>query len=738
MRKQTVRRRQELDSVIREALKLPEISEALRELEIDPTEAGREIAKNPSVIVGFNVTRSQPLSGATPSTGVTFGRGRDSWLRRRTPATRLGVAAAFLVAYLTLFLLTVTKLNFYSQLLTVVGLATTLTMAVRLAMEDAPMLYRAFQRAQNAETWSRASLHDVVLPELRQYIDGQRELTYSTELFVGKVRLDEQDDTVPTVITAAGAQLRRTVARSNTAAIALAGHRGTGKTTTIGAVADGLFSDNEAPFTLNVIASAPSRYDARDFVLHLHAMLCKKIIRLTGFLLGLPTTPEPPAQKSHARRLLRKLAWLLPITAIFAAVAVVSWGTPFRDAVRELPHVVWTVLGDDSLTPEAWHAKLAIAFAILAAIFGLLTVFAIAIDLVVWFLSVLLTTARAFAAQQAEQRHPGTWALRRDAVAELQRIRFLQTFTTGWSGKIGLPLNVELSRTDSVQRAEQNLTYPEVVENFRQFAGNSATTLIRAAVIDRLVIAIDELDKIAKPEEAHEFVNDIKGIFGVPNCLFVVSVSEDAMSSFERRGLPIRDAFDSAFTHLVRMDNFTQAESRRWLARRLIGVPEQFVWLVHCLSGGLPRELRRATVELVDIIQESGHGDLESVTAGLLNRELERKSHAFVAAARQFEDSHELSDYLACLVSIPSCDTPDAQFALADRLKPSGEITELHRIRWQSACFVRYCATMRTVFVNTLDMWDLDERVDTLARARAQLAIDPQLAWRLVESVHPV
>jgi hypothetical protein len=259
--------------------------------------------------------------------------------------------------------------------------------------------------------------------------------------------------------------------------------------------------------------------------------------------------------------------------------------------------------------------------------------------------------------------------------------------------------------------------------------------LIDAEVIDRLVIAIDELDKIADPAQAHELVNDIKGIFEIPHCQFIVSVSEDAMSAFERRGIPVRDAFDSAFTQMVRMDHFTLAESRRWLSRRLLGVPEQFTYLLHCLSGGLPRELRRVTIELVEIIAEDERGDLEHVTEVLLGRELDRKAHAFMAAARQFDDTAERSEYLADLVTMPHARTPAAQTALATRLKPGEQLTELRQIRWQSACFLLYCATVREIFDDTLDEAGLGKGLESLALARTQLAVDPQVAWRLVESV---
>jgi hypothetical protein len=76
-------------------------------------------------------------------------------------------------------------------------------------------------------------------------------------------------------------RLRNAVARSSNGAITLAGHRGVGKTTAIRNVAAGALGDSAQGPPLAVIASAPARYDARDFVLYLHALLCREVIART-------------------------------------------------------------------------------------------------------------------------------------------------------------------------------------------------------------------------------------------------------------------------------------------------------------------------------------------------------------------------------------------------------------------------------------------------------------------------
>lgn len=78
--------------------------------------------------------------------------------------------------------------------------------------------------------------------------------------------------------------------------------------------------------------------------------------------------------------------------------------------------------------------------------------------------------------------------------------------------------------------------------------------------------------------------------------------------------------------------------------------------------------------------------------------------------------------------------TPADQVALAERLAPGTAVSELRRMRWQSACFLLFCATVREIFDNTLDEAKLGRGIESLAQARGLLAVDPQVAWRLVES----
>ncbi|MCT2588209.1 hypothetical protein [Actinophytocola gossypii] len=719
----------DLHALLEEALTDPDIAEALEEEGIPPAEARSTTIEDPNVLAALRDIREWRRVWTDDVSVRNWGlrSGRLAGLR---PGVRLVIATLVVVAYLGLTFASVPVMPFWANLLSLAGFVATVGFAVGLAGEEVWSVVIAVRNARDWRNWRRYALDEVVLPRLRQFIDERRAPDYDTTLAIEHVySLYQEEDDAPVIVTSAGQRLRRIMARPTSDAVAIAGYRGVGKTTAIRAAARGMFSDPGVAVPLGVVVSAPSRYEARDFVLHLHAVLAKRVLALTGSLLDLPRDGDQP----RAGRLIRlgraavnRLVRLVVVTAPLLGAAYLADPAGVRHlgaaVIADFPGYLLDLLWVFDDRPVGLRVN---------TVAGILLTGAAAAPVIV----VLTTLSRLvdwLRRLSRSARQPEVAALRAEAVRQLDRIRFLQTYTSGWSGKVGIPLpGSDLGWTRGSQRAEQQLTHPEVVEAFREFAGQAAAVLIRRRAIERILVAVDELDKIAEPEKAHEFVNDIKGIFGVEGCLFLVAVSEDAISAFERRGLPVRDAFDSAFSEMIRMDPFTLEESRRWMGRRLLGVPVPFSCLCHCLSGGLPRDLRRSTVDMINISQATDSRDLESITAAMVGLELDRKAHAFAAAARRLDDSAEATEHLADLLLIPLTRTPAELLELAGRLAPGAE-SAMPGLRWQSACFVLFCATVRQVFTNDLTESGLALGVELLGTARVQLAVDPRVAWRVV------
>jgi hypothetical protein len=217
-----------------------------------------------------------------------------------------------------------------------------------------------------------------------------------------------------------------------------------------------------------------------------------------------------------------------------------------------------------------------------------------------------------------------------DASDLLQEIRFQQTFTSGWSGGITSPVAAKLDRGQSFVRA--SMTLPDVVSRFRAFVE-------RVSQEHKVVIGIDEMDKIGSDQAANAFLNDIKAVFGARECFFLLSVSEDAMSAFERRGLPVRDAFDSALDDVVAVGYLDFGQSMEMLSRRVIGLPRPFHALCHVLGGGLPRDVLRVARGLAELHSLGAGRNLGGVALDLVSEDIKRKVFATDVATRRLAES---------------------------------------------------------------------------------------------------
>lgn len=489
---------------------------------------------------------------------------------------------------------------------------------------------------------------------------------------------------------------QRAVGSMNGGALGVAGPRGAGKSTVLEAHRNGRYLEPGRQH-LAFVVQAPVEYLARDFALHMYAQLCEEVRRFARRRL-----PEGLISRGVGLR----LAGLCLLGLTIAGVA--AW-------------VLWP-----PRTEPVWLVALAPALA-----------------------SVLLAAAGLWRYRRSKVTHAALLRLDRQARRRLVRIRFLQTTTSGWSGKISLPwMRSEASRAMSRQLAGQPLTYPEVVAEFRGFLGDVVRHLSRYDEYARspVCIGIDELDKIDSTQGAQRFVNEVKALFGVEGCNFVVSVSEDAMAAFERRGIPLRDAFDSAFDDIVRIDHLSAPDSLRLLQERVSGVPDSFLYLCHCLTGGLPRDLLRTTRRLVAYGARADDPSLAEVARYLVADDLARMCHAARVGLHRGGLEPYTSAVLQRLEDLRRLTlTPDALdgTALRDQLEVlaatgGGEPmpARLRQLRAEALCYLYFCWTVLDFFDDELTRDKLRDAttgpapsIGLLASARQLLAVNTQLSW---------
>jgi hypothetical protein len=322
-------------------------------------------------------------------------------------------------------------------------------------------------------------------------------------------------------------------------AIGVAGPRGAGKTTLIDAVCSGRTDATPAEY-VGVQVTAPVSYAANDFITHLITETCVAVIDDQA---RLDQLRRKALQRLTGRSRMGTAVALLLLALVFGLAAflttettaltageralVVLAGLAFVCFVVAYSLVMLEMVGDvyarlETIQTEQVRSRLARAYVHfmkrgLAVVLGL---------------SGRSPTGRDVVAERALDLY--------------QQAKFQQTLSSGFAGSMKLPLGFGLSADSKVSWAQVQLTLPEMVELLRDFLG-----FIVAQERGPVIIGIDELDKIQSSEDARAFLNGIKSIFGVPGVYFLVSVSQDAMSSFERRGLPFRDVFDSSFDEIV-------------------------------------------------------------------------------------------------------------------------------------------------------------------------------------------
>lgn len=239
-----------------------------------------------------------------------------------------------------------------------------------------------------------------------------------------------------------------------------------------------------------------------------------------------------------------------------------------------------------------------------------------------------------------------------------------------------------------------------------------------------------------------------------------MSVSGDAIASFERRGLPFRDVFDSAFSEVVSVPYLSLEQSRQLLGETVVGMPPPFVDLAHCLAGGLARDVIRAARTVAN-----PGGTLAEVTNRVMHDEIARKLSAVVSAALPIPLEPAVTQTLRALKAIDCCGSRDGTSCVTDSdwLSPLDNLSpdvfqadrdDRHHLRSLLglaavlAVFDYYCRTLLETFIVDQDD-ELDRlmaaarhtgegSLDQLARARQTFAVNPFIAWEEVTAFRKI
>ena len=582
----------------------------------------------------------------------------------------------------------------------------------------------AAERLESRRLRFKLDLRGAAARTVRQRLRIDDATAFSTKLtytdFSGLAEIDDPEREVP---TEAKSRLLEKMKRMPGGTVGIAGMRGAGKTTLIRSICaeESTRVKREAPLAL--VVDAPVRYDARDFILYLFARVCAEVVgrdrvrqmRGSDRPFGFPAT-NPWALLSDYRA-------FLGLACLVAGVGVIAL----------------------SLLEEIELLSSSIAWGVILVLVGY---------------GILVVSALAGRQRRGSIGGPLLGDRYGDddpnihtATLRLRQMWFQQSFSSGWSGGFKAPIGVEAGVTASSELAEQQLSLPDIVDLFREFLGD-------VSLEREIRIGIDEMDKMDE-ETARRFLNEIKVVFKVPDCFFFISISEDAMSVFERRGLPIRDVFDSSFDEVQHVPRLPFEAARELLERRTVGLPVPFLCLLHTTGGGLPRDLVRAARMLVEL--EKGTG-IDAATARLLGRSFGAKVEGAKIVARSFELEEHTTLFVAWLDRLLTgeltaeslerhCADFEAGFLARLRALPEQEERqlrverrELQSLATRLTAFAYYAATMLRFFgrFESRDFVEmaidaeadpvLGAPVDRLATVTQTFAVDINSAWAMLSA----
>jgi hypothetical protein len=356
------------------------------------------------------------------------------------------------------------------------------------------------------------------------------------------------------------------------ATVGVAGPRGVGKTELLRSFCIGQeLASLKSGGTVGTLISVPVAYDAVPFLCLLIKRLCFSV----------PGYVEDQRLKNRWQSRRTALIILAVASCLAVGALLIYTGGLYYDIL------------------SSWDRKL--VFAVL--------LYAGAMVLILWAALLqrrrrLLHRAESADAKRSRAAKETTEASRIDAArfAErvAQRVRFVESLKV--SGEVSVSkiagAKVGSERTLSslpLSAADLYLEFARLVDRLRESGYD-------------VVIGIDELDKLYVDEGARKFLNDMKVLFTIRDCSFVVTISENAWSEFERRGLSIRDVFDSSLDTVVRVDQLSYFESRSFLRRRTESLSDTAIAFCQCLSGGLARDLLRTARSLGEANDELAAG----------------------------------------------------------------------------------------------------------------------------------
>ena len=128
-----------------------------------------------------------------------------------------------------------------------------------------------------------------------------------------------------------------------------------------------------------------------------------------------------------------------------------------------------------------------------------------------------------------------------------------------------------------------------------------------AGVFGKVVICIDELDKILSHDDLVKLLSGIKGVLGQKGTYFILTVSEDAIAKFTSRFGVSRDLIESSFEETYYLKRVNSSTGTDIIKNYVYNAPVKDEYkdnfqdnctLIWVFANGIPREIKRNVAKL--------------------------------------------------------------------------------------------------------------------------------------------
>jgi Cdc6-like AAA superfamily ATPase len=409
-------------------------------------------------------------------------------------------------------------------------------------------------------------------------------------------RLVELSITKAQVVSSAITRVSDFIQGHESSAIGIAGPRGVGKSTLMLKVA------KLGEFGLSVVVAAPVEYERLDLLRRLARAIANAIV------------PGHLERQSLMRA--RVALWIRIANRLSVTIGVL--GTAIAGAI--------------AIQPDNFAGSTLLA-----------TVVAVGVAALVPQLAATIVPMRI--RERADQSDAELLA-----ASLLDDLHFQSEVSTTSKTTAKLTKLLQHEGSEATKLSSNQLGIVDVVDRLRRLL---EVTAAEAGPEGRVIILIDELDKLPDADALIGTVNSIKDLMHLPGVHFVVSVSDEALASFQMRGIGARDAFDSTFDLIFEMPRLSLLESIDVLASRVAGFPRELTAFAHVWAGGLPRDLLRAARACVEINSSTPTTmPWPEMARSFLNADLRGRARAIVRNADDQAEQGQIARVLHSVCSL--------------------------------------------------------------------------------------